>query len=135
MGERRLVRTAVRLTAFAAQERPLVVVRRSVMLLFVVAALGAVHVRQRPATFCLLREVTGVPCPFCGGTTALARLGQGHLGAAAAASPLALLMLALAPFVRVVAGPWTSRPALTRSLVVVVLVAAECWQLSRFGFI
>ena len=115
--------------------RPVAVVRRSVVLLAVVLALGAVHLRHRPATFCLLREVTGVPCPFCGGTTALARLGTGHLHEALAASPLALLMLAFAPLVGLVKGPWTRRPALTRTIVFVVLVASELWQLHRFGFI
>jgi len=106
-----------------------------VVLVGVVLALGAVHFRQRPSTFCLLRESTGVPCPFCGGTTAMARLGTGHLRAALAASPLALLMLVLAPFVGLVRGPWTRRPALTRAVVAVVLVASELWQLNRFGFI
>jgi hypothetical protein len=100
-----------------------------------VLALGAVHLRHRPATFCLLREFTGVPCPFCGGTTAMVRLGTGHLREAVAASPLALVMLALAPLVGIVKGPWTRRPALTRTIVVVVLVASELWQLNRFGFI
>ena len=129
-------RYAVRLTSIAAARgRPVVVVRRSAVLVGVVLALGAVHLRQRPATFCLLREFTGVPCPFCGGTTALARLGTGHLREALAASPLALVMLALAPLVGLVKGPWTRRPALTRTIVFGVLVASELWQLNRFGFI
>jgi hypothetical protein len=119
----------------ATPPRPVAVVRRSVVLLVLVFALGAVHIRHRPATFCLLREVTGLPCPFCGGTTALARLGTGHLHEAMAASPLALLMLGLAPVAGVVKGPWTRRPALTRTVVLVVLVASELWQLNRFGFI
>lgn len=122
-------------SAVASRQRPVVVVRRSAALVGVVLALGAVHVRQRPATFCLLREFTGLPCPFCGGTTALARLGTGHLREAVAASPLALLMLALAPLVGVVKAPWTRRPALTRTIVVAVLAASELWQLHRFGFI
>ena len=105
------------------------------VLVGVVLALGAVHLRHRPATFCLLREFTGVPCPFCGGTTALARLGTGQLREAVTANPLALVMLALAPLVGMVKGPWTHRPALTRAVVVVVLVASELWQLHRFGFI
>lgn len=123
------------MSAAVTQVRPVVIARRSVVLLLVVLALGAVHIRQRPSTFCLLREFTGVPCPFCGGTTALARLGTGHLRQAIAASPLALLMLVLAPVVGLVKGPWTRRPALTRTIVLVVLVASELWQLNRFGFI
>jgi hypothetical protein len=123
------------LTSLAAHEGPVVVVRRSVLLVLVVVVLGGVHLRHRPATFCLLREFTGVPCPFCGGTTALARLGAGHFRESLAASPLALLMVALAPVAGVVQGPWTRRPALTRTLVIVVLVASEMWQLNRFGVI
>ena len=136
MGGRRLRRPTSRLTSLAAaHERSVAVIRRSLILLIVVVALGAVHVRQRPATFCLLREMTGVPCPFCGGTTALARLGTGHLRQALAASPLALLMLVLAPVAGIVKGPWARRPALTRTLLAVVLVASEMWQLNRFGVI
>lgn len=122
-------------SAAAARPRPVIVVRRAVVLLVVVLALGAIHFRHRPATFCLLREITGIPCPFCGGTTAMARLGTGHLRAAAAASPLALLMLVLAPVAGVLKGPWTRRPALTRAAVLALLVASEVWQLNRFGVI
>lgn len=44
----------------------------------------------RPPTLCLLRGLTGIPGPFCGGTTAAVRLGSGDLGGALAASPLVL---------------------------------------------
>jgi len=124
------------LTSFVAtHQRPVAVVRRAAVLLAIVIALGAVHIRQRPATFCLLRELTGVPCPFCGGTTAVARLGTGHLRQALVASPLAIVMVVLTPIIGVVKGPGLRRPALTRTFVVVVLVASEIWQLNRFGFI
>ena len=44
---------------------------------------------------CPLRRITGVPCPLCGGTTAGLALLRGDLGAAVAASPLALALGAL----------------------------------------
>ncbi|MFL6136755.1 MAG: DUF2752 domain-containing protein, partial [Frankiaceae bacterium] len=55
-----LARSAARIAAVAA----------------VAAAAGAVHLRWRPATVCPLRALTGVPCPLCGGTTALAAAGR-----------------------------------------------------------
>jgi hypothetical protein len=95
------------------------------------AALGVAavvqHVRLPP--LCLLRAATGVPCPFCGGTTAMAELGSGRPLSALAASPLAVL-----------GGPvWAAWPALTgrlrpRVLVpvgVAVLGASWAWQLVR----
>jgi hypothetical protein len=98
--------------------------------------LGAVHLRHRPATVCPLRALTGLPCPFCGGTTAAADLGRGRLGAAFLASPLALALAAALPVARTPwRPPWWGRPALRRVVVVGVLVAAELWQLVRFGLL
>ena len=101
----------------------------------VVVLLAAVHVR-RPATFCLLRETTGVPCPFCGGTTAAVDLGRGRFPAAVAASPLAVLMLFGWPALGVVRQPgWWPRRRVLVAVVLGVLAAAEIWQLHRFGLI
>jgi hypothetical protein len=44
---------------------------------------------------CPLRTLTGVPCPFCGMTTATVAITHGNWTAAAAASPLAYLVAAL----------------------------------------
>jgi hypothetical protein len=89
----------------------------------------------RPATLCPLRALTGVPCPLCGGTTALVELGHGELTAALATAPVPLLAaatLVLAPL-----GPsrwWASAaPRTHRRLVLGVLVVAEIWQLARLG--
>ena len=98
-------------------------------------ALAALHVR-RPATLCLLRATTGIPCPFCGGTTAAVRLGHADVRGAVAASPLALLMLGVWPFVGVVRRPsWWQIRTVRWSVIAVVLVSAEVWQLLRFGLI
>jgi len=101
-----------------------------------VAAVGlaALHLRQRPATLCLLRSVTGVPCPFCGGTTATVDLAHGDLRSSLAASPIALPMLLAWPLLGVVRSPRWWRPRHVRwTTILVVVVGAEIWQLARFG--
>jgi hypothetical protein len=81
---------------------------------------------------CPLRTATGVPCPFCGTTTSAEDALRGHLGAAAAASPLGLLGIA------VVAALVAFRPARVRvsplALAVAVL-GAWLFELHRFSFL
>jgi hypothetical protein len=97
-------------------------------------ALGALHLRHRPATICPFRALTGLPCPFCGGTTAASRLGHADLRGALAASPLAVAMLVSWPFVGAISLPrWWQRRRLRITAIVVVLIGAELWQLARFG--
>jgi hypothetical protein len=102
--------------------------------------LGALHLRHRPATLCLFRAVTGLPCPFCGGTTAVARLGRGDILGAVVASPLAVVLLAGWPVRDVLHPPawwqarWQSRP-LRWGAGALLLVTAELWQLVRFGVV
>jgi hypothetical protein len=124
----------------APAQRPLAtprtVVRRYLVVALVAVGLGALHLRHRPATFCLFRELTGIPCPFCGGTTAAVRLGHGNIRGALAASPLAVGMLAAWPLLDAVRPPRWWRSRRTRWLVIAaVLVAAEIWQLVRFGIV
>ena len=99
--------------------------------------LATVRIPGRPATLCTLRSVTGIPCPFCGGTTAMAELGTGDLAGAVAASPLALGLVAvgvLAPLGLASAWRQRSKPLQTATLGG-ALVAAELWQLARFGWL
>ena len=111
------------------------VTSRYLAMAVVVLAAAALHVR-RPATLCLLRATTGVPCPFCGGTTAAVRLGHADVRGALAASPLALLMFGTWPLMGVVRLPsWWRIRAVRWSLIAIVLVSAEVWQLLRFGLI
>ena len=99
----------------------------------------------RPHTVCPLLMLTGVPCPFCGGTHAGIDLGQGHPAAALRASPLAVCgaaVVIILPVLRTtsLAGRWRELPARTRSTVLIVsivatLAASEVWQLGRFGLL
>ncbi|HEX3824156.1 MAG TPA: DUF2752 domain-containing protein [Mycobacteriales bacterium] len=112
------------------------VARRFAMVALAALVLASLHLRHRPATLCLFREVTGLPCPFCGGTTAAVRLGHGQVGSALAASPLAVAMLATWPFLGVVRAPgWWQIRWLRWSLTSGVLVGSEIWQLVRFGIL
>ena len=119
---------------------PLASARTRVLLRYaavVAAGLACAHLHvRRPATLCVLRAVTGVPCPFCGGTTSTVALAHGHIGAAFAASPIAPVMLVVAPWIGVLRGPALLRRRSVRwSVVLAVLLAAEVWQLARFGLL
>lgn len=122
--------------AAARRATPLTVAKRYAAVAIVAVVIGALHIPHRPATLCLFRELTGIPCPFCGGTTAAVRLGHGNLTAALGASPLAVLLLATWPLFGAFRAPgwWHSRRA--RWLVIAaVLIGSEIWQLVRFGII
>jgi hypothetical protein len=97
--------------------------------------LAAVHVK-RPSTVCLLRATTGVPCPFCGGTTAAVELGQADPVAALAASPLATGVVLALPFLSRFRAGWQRVDGrLQLGVLAAVLASAEVWQLARFGLL
>lgn len=99
----------------------------------------------RPHTICPLLMLTGIPCPFCGGTHAGIDLGRGDPAAAVRASPLAVcgaVAVILLPILRTtsLAERWRQFPSRTRSTVAVTgivtaLAASEIWQLARFGLL
>jgi hypothetical protein len=97
--------------------------------------------------YCPLRELTGVPCPLCGLTTASTALAGGDLSASLAANPFALPLAAATAMMAVlmacralgVAAParrW-GRRAQRITVVVVGVLAAVSWavQLHRYGLI
>jgi Protein of unknown function (DUF2752) len=99
----------------------------------------------RPHTVCPFLMLTGIPCPFCGGTHAGIDLGRGHPIAALRASPLAVcgaVVVVILPILRStsLAERWRHLPAKTRNTVaitsiVAALAASEVWQLVRFGLL
>lgn len=96
---------------------------------------------------CPLRTLTGVPCPFCGLTTATVALTHGNWAAAVAANPLACLAAGLAigtaPVLVARAAGRAAEPrswsAATRRRVrwslAVVVALSWMFQLHRFGFL
>ncbi|MCU1592043.1 MAG: hypothetical protein JWP11_3299 [Frankiales bacterium] len=100
------------------------------------ALLAHIRLDGRPSTLCTLRALTGLPCPFCGGTTAAVHAGSGDLAGALRASPLAVLgapVVAALPALRHRIGPL---PRGTRlAALALVLVSSELWELHRFGWI
>jgi len=107
---------------------------RLAVLLAAAVGLALLHLPWRPLTVCLLRAVTGIPCPLCGGTTAAVRVGRGDLLGGLRASPLAVLG-ALA----FVAGPLARLRSLSSRelwlLILAVATTAELYQLGRFGLL
>jgi hypothetical protein len=107
-------------------------------------ALANLHVPGRPATLCPFRALTGVPCPFCGGTTAAVKLGRFDVLGALRANPVIVLgavVVAAMPAVfafrsslHVTRWPALS-PRTIRMAIAVAVVFSEVWQLSRFGIL
>jgi hypothetical protein len=93
--------------------------------------LAAVRI-HRPATFCPFRAVTGVPCPICGTTTAMVRLGRGNVAGALAANPVTLLALAALVLAPVLAGRVRLPQRAAPWLLTCVVAFAWMWQLVRF---
>lgn len=117
----------------------------------VVGAVTLAHltIPGRPATVCPLRAFTGIPCPFCGGTTAAVHIGHADVVGALRANPfvvLGALIVALVPAhgalrrTRRWHDGWGAdgRRVPPRALLAVAtfaVVASEIWQLFRFSII
>jgi len=99
----------------------------------------------RPPTVCLLRGTTGIPCPFCGSTTAGVCLGHGDVAGAVHASPLAVAMavgFVALPVIRrtPIVTRWRSlqrgpRQSMVMTAILTTLALSEIWQLMRFGIV
>jgi hypothetical protein len=110
-------------------------------------AYPAVHAATGFAPVCPLREVTGVPCPFCGGTTSATALAGGRLSDALAANPFVpVLAVALAGVLLLVAAralgrvapprSWPQGRQRTAALAAGALVAASwVFQLVRYDWL
>jgi hypothetical protein len=96
---------------------------------------------------CLLRLLTGIPCPFCGMTTAATSLAAGHPSAALAANPFVLVLVAFTAFMAgLIAAralglahpprPWTpTQRRAAWSLGLLLAAASWAFQLHRFGLV
>jgi hypothetical protein len=116
----------------------------AVALLPAAIAYPAVHAATGLAPVCPLREVTGVPCPFCGGTTSATALADGRLADAVTANPFVpalavvlagVLLLVATRALGLVAPPrsWPRDRQRTGALVAGALVAASwVFQLARY---
>ena len=104
---------------------------------------GAASLPLLPDTdlpLCALRAVTGIPCPFCGMTTASIALSRADVGAAFAANPGVFLLIAVIAlsFVPRAIAPRRAVAALQRHgrvlarIPFVVLPVLWIWELNRF---
>lgn len=87
------------------------------------AASGAIAmwvVRSNPGGFlrtCLLRTLTGIPCPACGTTRTMSDLFAGRIGAALGSNPLAAalaIFACLSAIASLAILPWADRVHLPR---------------------
>jgi hypothetical protein len=127
-----------------AMRRPWGVPTRVILLVAGVVGLAALRI-SRPPTLCLLRQMTGVPCPLCGFTTAAVHLGHADIMGALGASPLAVATcvgFVLVPVTRRsrLMTQWREMSHRKRQVAPVIaivapLIISEVWQLARFGII
>jgi hypothetical protein len=96
-----------------------------------------VHRTHDPGILCPVRTLTGVPCPFCGGTTVFMELGAAHPAKALAANPVVFagaIGLATAPLGS--GRKWWALEPRTRAWIIGGVVGLSwVWQLARFGFL
>ncbi len=86
---------------------------------------------------CPLREITGIPCPFCGGTTAAISVARFDLGAGLAANPVAIVAAIVVVLAPLLVLTRIRLPAGRRQLLAIcgALALSELWQLARFSLV
>jgi hypothetical protein len=96
-----------------------------------------VHRVHDPGILCPVRALTGVPCPFCGGTSVFMELGAAHPAKALAANPVVLVGavgLATAPLGTGRAW-WAVNPRIRAAILGGTVALSWLWQLARFGLL
>ena len=121
-------------TAFGRRPAGTVAVRIAAMAALAVSVAVA-HGVHDPGVLCPTRALTGVPCPFCGGTTVFIELGSGHPVRALAANPLVFFgaaVFAVAPLG--LGARWQALEPRVRAWMLGTAIAGSgIWQLVRFG--
>jgi len=82
---------------------------------------------------CPLRSLTGVPCPFCGSTTSVRALFDGHPTAAVAAAPLGIVVVLVAALGAL--GLLPKRLAVHPAVLLAVVALEWVFELHRFHLI
>ncbi|GAA3214448.1 DUF2752 domain-containing protein [Actinocorallia longicatena] len=122
----------------ALRRRPRFEVAGRVALMTAAAlAVALAHRVGDPGILCPVRRFTGIPCPFCGGTTVFIELGSGHPVRALAANPLVFVgafVFAFAPL-----GPaarwWALKNRTRNGILTLAIATSGIWQLARFGIL
>jgi hypothetical protein len=100
-------------------------------------AVAVAHDLHDPGVLCLVRRLTGIPCPFCGGTTVFIELGSGHPVQALVANPLVFVgavVFAVAPLG--LGARWWAVASRVRAWILgTALAVSEIWQLVRLGIL
>jgi hypothetical protein len=63
--------------------------------LLAAVAVGLLHVDRVPLTFCVVKGLSGLPCPTCGSTRAFGRLFELDIAGALAMNPFTTLVVVL----------------------------------------
>ena len=63
--------------------------------LLAAVAVGLLHVDRLPLTFCVVKSLSGLPCPTCGSTRAFGRLFELDIAGAFAMNPFTTLVVVL----------------------------------------
>lgn len=107
------------------------------MMALAAVSVAALHRFRDPGVLCPMRYLTGIPCPFCGGTTVFIELGSGQPVRALLASPLVFLGaigFAVAPLG--LNARWRAlRPRARAWILGIAITASGIWQLARFGIL
>lgn len=120
----------------AVRRRPVgTVAVRIVTMTALAMAVAFAHGVHDPGILCPIRALTGIPCPFCGGTTVFIELGSGHPVRALMANPLVFvgaMVFAVAPLG--LGARWQAlEPQARVRLLGTAIAASGIWQLVRFG--
>ena len=97
------------------------------------ASVALAHLPESVGVPCPLRTLTGVPCRFCGTTTALRQLAGGHLLASLAVAPFGIVLALLCLLVAL--GRLPSRISVSLWVLVPVLGAEWVFELVRFHYL